>query len=610
MKKVSLVFLSFIVFMNMLPAKDYKGAEYRTIESFQYGRFEVRYKPPMGTGILATFFTYHDFTTSSADWNEVDIEILGRYQNDIQFTTITPYQKIHESHSFLNFNPAQDFHEYAFEWTPDYVAWFVDGLEYYRQTGDHIATLVHGQKIMANIWANDQGTAIGGWTGHWDPDILPVFAYYDWISYAAYTPDSGTTGTNNNFTPQWRDDLDSLNSARWQKATHTWPGNRVDLEPDNIIFRDGKMILALTDANNTGFVDHSPPKILWARAKGNKLTVRYSEEVDSSTAVNISKYNVPDISLNSIELLNDKRTVKLGTSAFDSSKSYTLVVFGMKDNSPDKNTQTYDVKTINLTIDPKFPLRINVGGESIYEGKYLADQVWTEEREYGYVDGYAESAEDSPDIGGTEEDSLYQTGIRKVVKYKVRVPNGIYDVILHFSENAFNSAGKRIFDIFVEESKIKEAFDIFAAAGKNHAYNVVAEDIAVHDGLIDMHFSNWTHQPCLFGITVEQKTTGIGRGSILPEECKLYQNYPNPFNPKTKIKYSIPLKGGYRGGGGPANLSIFNIHGQKVRTLVDRKQETGEHAVVFDAGGLASGLYFYRLTVGRQIFTKKMIVLK
>ena len=101
------------IMMQVSLAVDYNGAEYRTKEGFVYGRFEVNYKSAQGTGILSTFFTYHDFTTSTNDWNEIDIEILSRYDNDIQTTTIVPRQTIYNSHSKLPFNPHTDFHTYG-----------------------------------------------------------------------------------------------------------------------------------------------------------------------------------------------------------------------------------------------------------------------------------------------------------------------------------------------------------------------------------------------------------------------------------------------------------------------------------------------------------------
>ena len=101
-----------------------------------------------------------------------------------------------------------------------------------------------------------------------------------------------------------------------------------------------------------------------------------------------------------------------------------------------------------------------------------------------------------------------------------------------------------------------------------------------------------------------------GGGQLLPRDFALEQNYPNPFNPTTRISYSV-------GAGLPAltNLSVFNVLGQKVATLVNEVQGIGPYSVEWDGetdsgARVASGIYFYRLTHGEMAETKKMILMK
>ena len=89
----------------------------------------------------------------------------------------------------------------------------------------------------------------------------------------------------------------------------------------------------------------------------------------------------------------------------------------------------------------------------------------------------------------------------------------------------------------------------------------------------------------------------------LPHEFSLLQNYPNPFNPITTIKYALP-RNCY------VKLDVFNILGQKVATLVDRKQRAGYKVARWDAGALSSGIYFYRLKAGDFVQTRKMVLIK
>ena len=83
----------------------------------------------------------------------------------------------------------------------------------------------------------------------------------------------------------------------------------------------------------------------------------------------------------------------------------------------------------------------------------------------------------------------------------------------------------------------------------------------------------------------------------------LEQNYPNPFNPKTQINYSI-LKDGF------VTLKIYDILGNDLVTLVNERKTAGYYSVEFDASNLPSGIYFYKLTSGNYINTKKLLLLK
>jgi hypothetical protein len=86
-------------------------------------------------------------------------------------------------------------------------------------------------------------------------------------------------------------------------------------------------------------------------------------------------------------------------------------------------------------------------------------------------------------------------------------------------------------------------------------------------------------------------------------DFSLFQNYPNPFNPSTVISYQLPVSS-------HVELSIFNLLGQKVVTLVSEKQSAGIHQLNWDAKGLASGVYLYRLEAGEFVQVKKLILMR
>ena len=97
--------------------------------------------------------------------------------------------------------------------------------------------------------------------------------------------------------------------------------------------------------------------------------------------------------------------------------------------------------------------------------------------------------------------------------------------------------------------------------------------------------------------------TNVDNEINFPVNFELSQNYPNPFNPNTAIKFSVPIAG-------KATLSVFNILGEKVVSLVDGIKEVGSYKINFDASELPSGTYLYQLRSGSFIETKKMILIK
>ena len=93
------------------------------------------------------------------------------------------------------------------------------------------------------------------------------------------------------------------------------------------------------------------------------------------------------------------------------------------------------------------------------------------------------------------------------------------------------------------------------------------------------------------------------KGNLLPVKMVLEQNYPNPFNPTTTIKYQLPIQS-------QVTLKVYNLLGQEIATLVDGVEEPGYKSVQWDATGVASGVYLYRLNAGSFVAVKKSIVVK
>jgi hypothetical protein len=154
---------------------------------------------------------------------------------------------------------------------------------------------------------------------------------------------------------------------------------------------------------------------------------------------------------------------------------------------------------------------------------------------------------------------------------------------------------------------VNSAYDtVHAIPGTPDTLNALATWVLVfygtHYTLNDVVEIDYTN-PILIGV---DKFTFNPANSIvnnIPTNFSLLQNYPNPFNPSTTIIYSVPEAG-------VVTLKVFDILGREVRTLLNEYKAAGAYNVVFNAHGLSSGVYFYRLTTGSKNDVKKLMLIK
>src|SRR5687768_6244488 len=167
----SLVFLAASIVPR--PAFAVKSGELYTAASHPFGRFEASIKFPAGDGIVGAFFLWKDGSeVEGTFWNELDFEKVGAAcqleSNAFYGSPAVVHAQRHTPATLL----CGSYHTFAFEWTPEYLAWFVDGVELRRDTGAAAAAYADnataGMQYRFNIWPGD-----ASFGGIFDPASLP-----------------------------------------------------------------------------------------------------------------------------------------------------------------------------------------------------------------------------------------------------------------------------------------------------------------------------------------------------------------------------------------------------------------------------------------------------
>lgn len=250
------------------------GELYKT-ESLGYGKFEARVQYAAGGGVVSSFFLWKDGSEmSDVYWNELDFETLD---SGCELQTNSIYglpQRTSEGKDYGLTGLCEGYHTYAYEWTPEYIAWTVDGVEIRRDVGAAATAYAEnapdGMQMRFNVWPGD-----ASFGGVFDPSILPVYEYIAWAQYSEYTPGAGDDGSD--FTLSWREEFDSA-PAGWSMGSWDSPKGNSTHTSSNVVFVDGVAVLALTADDAPGFVG-SPP----ADVPGNGAGGADGGEVPSGT---------------------------------------------------------------------------------------------------------------------------------------------------------------------------------------------------------------------------------------------------------------------------------------------------------------------------------------
>ena len=223
----------------------YTSGELYSLEEYLYGSIEVRMKVAKGSGVVNGYFTYKNGSEiSGTPWEEIDMEVLGKNNAvDLQTNVITGTSAARitsEAHHTQVQSLADDFHVYRMDWYPDRVEFFLDGQMLSRDgkenmSVDQYASLTSPQGLRLNLWPAN----IAEWVGVIDDSVYPVKMEVDYMEY------SSLNDAQNGFNIEWRDEFNSIDTAKWGFGDWTFGENDARFNPEQVTTVDGFLNITL-----------------------------------------------------------------------------------------------------------------------------------------------------------------------------------------------------------------------------------------------------------------------------------------------------------------------------------------------------------------------------
>jgi endo-1,3-1,4-beta-glycanase ExoK len=255
-------------------AKSYKSGEFETKTRYGFGAFEARIRSAQGPGVISTFFLWKPDSEKApaVPWHEIDFE-MGQASGDYQTQIMTPgsspplYRREHVVAHGLSARPYQAYYTYRIEWTPDYIAFFVDGKEVRRETDHNEFSVMFAKdasgdtpvgermELRTGVWPGDP--SIFSWSGAFDGSTVPTAHFVDYVKIWDYTPNQADKFA----TVLLDEQFNSLNNNVWYPAQWTFDFSASDYVSQNIGVRDGRLVVALTTTAGQGILPAPPADV-------------------------------------------------------------------------------------------------------------------------------------------------------------------------------------------------------------------------------------------------------------------------------------------------------------------------------------------------------------
>ena len=380
--------------------------------------------------------------------------------------------------------------------------------------------------------------------------------------------DSGTTGNV----------LCAANTACWLNG-HT----------HRLMFYDGIQAVALSDSEATYNYSYSNGKIVWAERRSGTWQIMMFDVATKSkgqVTTDTSPKDNPITDGNHIVWFENPlqvgttvsgemwyKDLMSGRSWLVAHAEYPTISWNWMSNGQIAWSQNGSV----FVFDGEVVSQVNSGGFNINSGVYLdrGHLVWRR----------------TPSPSTQSNGEIFSGKLHAHAAFDAAAIAGKVPWIATFTNRSWEGAGSCSWD-FGDGSSSTEA-------NPTHTYGTAGTYT------VTLTVTGPTGSASERKVNLIRAVSSLYAGNVpgIPSTVVLYQNHPNPFNPRTVVRYQLSVASGVR-------LVVYDILGREVAVLVNEKKAPGSYEVMFDADRFASGVYFYRLTIGSFAQTRKMILVR
>ena len=623
---------------------DYTSARIRTINKgdWRYGRFEIRAKMPVGQGIWPAIWMMptDDVYGGWAASGEIDImEYLGHEPDKVHGTLhygggwpdnvhTGDYYQLGEG-TFHD-----DFYTFTLEWEHGEMRWYVDGEHYqtqddwYTQGHDFPAPFDQRFHMILNV-------AVGGnWPGY--PDHTTQFPQEMIVDYVRVYQDADADTLVTlpvNFDDQsvnWSEAFRDFDGGNFSVVDNPAPDDVNDSERVGRMVKDGGSHLGgseftLTtpftfDQNNNQVTmkvwsprENVPVTIRTGQSNGD-ATFEATVSTETSEQWEVLTWDMSDAGYDEawdiISLEFDHAEGQTG----DGSDNFTwyfnnLSITAAEDDEelPDGPESPDDLVPVSLPLDfedTDFPWHLAFFGFDGGQASVVDNPAPDDVNDSGRV---GKMVKDGGAFWGGAfmhlDHSFTFDPDNHTISMKVWSPREGVPVVMKLEQQAGEQEYEIAEPTTTSDQWEKLTWDM-SGAGFDTQWDLITLIFDLQDGQIGDGSADHTWYFDQLNVAgVERETSANELDESKPRGVELAQNYPNPFNPTTTISFSLPEAAHVK-------LSVYNLLGQQVTVLKNDRVSSGQHNVTFDATGLSSGTYIYRLETDNNVLSRTLTVVK